>query len=126
MGMLHNSRYAVHVERATTALYEKLGFRWEADVAENPDQFHVVRRFEIDLRRPFGGTGELHARLWVSRLGETSCRYGFACLGADGLAHAVGERTIVKLDPGSFRPAPWTQRFREGHRHLFQENPTDG
>ncbi len=125
MAMLHNSRYAVHVERATTALYESLGFRWETDVADNPDQFHVVRRFEVDLRRPFAGDGELDVRLWVRRLGETSCSYGFVCLGLDGTVHASGQRTIVKLDPSSLRPTPWTARFRDGHRHLIDENPSN-
>jgi acyl-CoA thioester hydrolase len=125
MAMLHNSRYAVHVERATTALFESLGFRWQADVAKNPDQFHVVRRFEVDLRRPFAGDDELDVRLWVRRLGETSCSYAFACLGADGTVHASGQRTIVKLDPSSLRPAPWTARFRDGHRHLIEDNPND-
>ncbi len=125
MAMLHNSRYAVHVERATTALYESLGFRWETDVANNPDQFHVVRRFEIDLRRPFAGDGELDVHLWVRRLGETSCSYAFACLGVDGTVHASGQRTIVKLDPRSLRPTAWTARFRDGHRDLIEENPHD-
>lgn len=115
MGILHNARYAVHVERATSALYESLGFRFEREVADNPDQFHVVRRIELDFHRPFVGTGPLQVRIWVDRLGETSCRYGFACISGDGVEHVTGLRTIVKLDPRSMRPLPWTTRFRESH-----------
>lgn len=127
MGMLHNSRYQLQVERATTALYESLGFCWAADVADNPDQFHVVRRFEVEHWRPFAGAGMLEVRLWIARLGETSCRYRFACLGAGGTVHASGERVIVKLDPRRLRPVPWTDAFRQRQLHLLalDENPRD-
>lgn len=125
MAMLHNARYAVHVEHATSALYESPGFQFATDAAENPDQIHAVRHFEVDLRRPFVRPGELEVRLWVSRMGKTSCRYGFACLGPEGVEHATGQRVIVKLDPVSLRPVPWSERFRQAHRQLLGENHPD-
>src|SRR6266852_5744805 len=103
MAMLHNARYAVHVERATSALFAHLGWRWELNAALNPDQFHVVREVQVEL--------------WVEKLGETSCVYGFQCFSEAGV-HARGRRTVVKLEPASLRPARWTERFREAHAGL--------
>lgn len=115
MGLLHNSRYGVHVERATGAFFESQGFRWEAALADNPDKFHVVRRFEIDLERPCTGIGPLYVDLWLAHFGRTSCSYGFCCRGTQDEVYAHGARTVVKLHPESLRPAEWTARWRSAH-----------
>ena len=120
MHLLHNARYAVHAERAAIAFYRSVGRRWERNVADNPDQFHVVRELQVEFLRPFQGTGEMRVELWVEKLGATSCIYGFRCLSEDGsVIHARGRRAIVKLDPASFRPLPWTAAFREAHARLL-------
>lgn len=116
MSILHNARYQIHVERATAAFFESRGFTWAASLEENPDKFHAVRRFEIDLAQPFFGEGPLDVELWLEHLGRTSLRYGFACLGQDGALHASGMRAVVKLDPTTYRPVEWTDRWRKAHR----------
>src|SRR5438552_3761075 len=50
MQMLHNSRFPAHVERAVSAWYFANGGTWRLDVADNPDQFHVVRELRIERR----------------------------------------------------------------------------
>jgi acyl-CoA thioester hydrolase len=124
MKILHNSRFAAHVERAVSAFYISVGGRWEMRVEDNPDQFHVVRDIHIEFLNPFIGTGTMRIDLWVERLGTTSCVYGFICTSVDGtVPYARGERTIVKVDPRSFRPEPWTERFRERHSALVKNLP---
>jgi acyl-CoA thioester hydrolase len=124
MQMLHNSRFVYHVERAISALYASRGRKWERDVNDNPDQFHVVRDLHIEYLSPFSGTGSMRIDVWVEKLGTTSCVYGFLCSSSDGRkAHARGQRTIIKLDPASLRPAPWTEAFRVGHTELLKDLP---
>ncbi|HXI12255.1 MAG TPA: thioesterase family protein [Thermoanaerobaculia bacterium] len=124
MNMLHNSRYGVHVERAIVAWYHSQGRTWEANVADNPDQFHVVRDLHIEFLSPVKGVGTIRIDIWVEKIGHTSCVYGFHCSSADGrVAHARGERTIIKLDPLSMRPAPWTDFFRAEHSTLLKDLP---
>jgi len=124
MQMLHNSRFAAHVERAITAWYESVGGRWELRVEDNPDQFHVVRDLHIEYLAPFIGTGSMRIDLWVDRIGTTSCVYAFQCSSVDGtVAYARGQRTIVKVDPRSLRPSPWTDRFRQRHSDLVKSLP---
>lgn len=123
LGVLHNSRYSVHVEHAVTAFYESQGFHWEDAIEDNPDRFHVVRRFEIDMERPFTGTGDLRVELWLEKLGPTSTEYGFACLSAEGELYAQGFRLVVRLDPATLRPTGWTDRWRAAHHCALPSFP---
>jgi len=121
MQMLHNARFAAHVERAVSAWYLTSGKKWELSVDDNPDQFHVVREIRIEYMNPVG-MGTMRIDVWVERLGTTSCVYGFLCSSEDGLTpYARGERTIVKIDPQSRRPAPWTNLFRDRHITLLKD-----
>ena len=116
MQMLHNSRFAAHVERAIISWYHSLGKTWRRDPADNPDQFHVVRDLHIEYLTPFIGPGRMRIDVWLERLGNTSCVYGFTCSNEQGtVGYARGERTIVKLDPASHRPSPWSEQFRAAH-----------
>jgi acyl-CoA thioester hydrolase len=122
--MLHHARFAAHVERAVSAWYTSLGKTWRLDPRENPDQFHVVRDLHIEYLNPVVGLRTMRVDVWVERLGTTSCVYGFLCSSEDGsVAYARGERTIVKVDPHSHRPAPWTDAFRDLLGSLRKELP---
>jgi acyl-CoA thioester hydrolase len=48
---------------------------------------------------------------WAERVGETSAVYGFRFVTGD-VVHAEGRRIIVKLDPATLRPAPWSDAGR--------------
>ncbi len=124
MQMLHNSRFPAHIERAVSAWYQSNGGVWRLDVAANPDQFHVVRDLRIEYLNPVLGPGSMRIDIWVEHLGTTSCVYGFLCSSSDGkVPYARGQRTIVKLDPASRRPAAWTEFFRSVHTELLKDLP---
>lgn len=122
MQMLHNARFAAHVERAVTSWYAVSGKKWETNVADNPDQFHVVRELRIEYLNPVIGPGPIRIDIWVQHLGNTSCQYGFRCASEDGdVDYARGERTIVKIDPATKRPAAWSEFFRKHHQALIPD-----
>lgn len=121
LGVLHNARYAVHVERALSAFYASHGGRWSPGDDPDPDQFIVVRAYDITFDAPVRGVGELTVELWVDKLGRTSCTYGFRVLDADGaVTHARGSRTIVKVDPHTLRPTAWSAAAIARHRPLIR------
>jgi acyl-CoA thioester hydrolase len=46
-GSLHNSRFAVHVERAQSALFERLGMGWNDLAGRDPDLRYAVRVWRV-------------------------------------------------------------------------------
>lgn len=133
VGVLHNARYAIHVERAMTAWFHTL------TGLDSSDSLSVVRQYDIEFIRPFTQErGELVVEIRLERRGTTSAVFGFRCLsypesspdscanssaepgfsGGDSVGehgpevlHARGTRAIVKVSPGSLRPAAWSPNF---------------
>ena len=107
--MLPSSRFAAHLESAIAA--------WS-----NTSELHVVRDMRIELLSPVAGPVTMRIDLWVESLDDTSCVYGFILSSADGrTAFARGDRTILRLDPDSHRPAPWSRPFRTKHETLRKD-----
>ncbi|MEV4623400.1 thioesterase family protein [Asanoa sp. NPDC049573] len=114
MGIVHNARYALLLERALTAYWEERGFSFADGRPTLPDSFHAVVEFTIGYRLPIRGTGDVAIHFWLDSFGRTSGVYGFRITSADGTTtHAEGRRTIVRLDPDTMRPTPWTQAARD-------------
>jgi acyl-CoA thioester hydrolase len=113
LNILHNVRYVLFMERARGELFQTLGFRWEDDLAHNPDKFHVVAAHEIRYLMPVRGEGELVVELSLEKLGTTSLTIRARIRGMHGDAiYAEGSTRLVRLDPDTFKPCPWSERFR--------------
>ena len=114
MGIVHNAHYAVLLELALAAYWEERGFSISNGRPTAPDVFHAVAEFTISYRAPIRGTGDVVIHFWLDKFGETSGVYGFRVTSADGATvHADGRRTIVRLDPATMRPTPWTPAARD-------------
>ncbi|MEV0718109.1 thioesterase family protein [Asanoa sp. NPDC050611] len=114
MGIVHNARYAVLLERALSSYWEEHGFSIANGRPTAPDVFHAVVEFTINYRTPISGTGDVLIHFWLDKFGRTSGVYGFRVTSADGATvHAEGHRSIVRLDPATMRPTDWTPAARE-------------
>jgi acyl-CoA thioester hydrolase len=117
-GALHNSRFAVHVERAQSALFEQLGRGWTSYAERDPDLRYVVRELHVEFLAPLESPGSLLVELSAGKLGRTSATYRFRCATPDGARTlAEGHRVIVKIDQAG-RPAPWSDWYRETFQSL--------
>ena len=113
MGVLHNSRYAVLVERAIVVWWAERGVSFSGGRPTTPDAFNVVREYQITFHRPIRGTGEVEIRFGLDRMGTTSAEYAFQVTSPGGeTVYAEGRRVNVRLDPATMRPAPWTDQGR--------------
>ena len=119
LNILHNVRFVLFMERARGELFQALGFRWEDDLAQNPDKFHVVAAHEIEYLAPVRGEGELVVELSPSHLGRTSLVIDARVKSRHGdVVHAVGKTRLVRLDPTTFKPVPWSDAFRSAFAPL--------
>ena len=113
MGIVHNSRYAVFLERALSQWWGERGVSFAGGRPSSPDAVHAVAEYSISYRSPVRGTGEIGVHVWIESLGESSAVYRFRIMSVDGeTVHAEGHRVNVKLDPQTLRPAPWSEDAR--------------
>jgi len=120
MGIVHNARYAVFLERALSQWWAARGHSFEGGRPTTADTMHAVAEYSIAYKSPVRGTGEIGVHFWIETLGDSSAVYRFRILSADGsTVHAEGHRVNVKLDPRTLRPAPWSDEARETCRVLL-------
>lgn len=113
MGILHNSRYAVLVERAVSQWWADRGVSFANGRPTSPDAFNAVREYAITFHRPVTSVGDIAVHFWLAKLGTTSADYRFRVTSLDGSAvYAEGRRVNIRLDPATMRPAPWTEHAR--------------
>lgn len=113
MGIVHNARYVVLLERALTPYWTARGHSFDGGRATSPDMFHAVRELTISYLTPIRATGAVWVHFWLERFGETSGVYGFRFLSPDDrTVYAEGRRTIIRLDPATMRPTAWTESAR--------------
>jgi acyl-CoA thioester hydrolase len=113
LNILHNMRYLLFIERARGELFQSLGFRWNDSIAHNPDKWHVVAAHDIQYKVPVSGELELTIELFISKLGTSSLSLDARVLSLDGsVVHATNTTRLVRLDPVSNKPCPWSERFR--------------
>ncbi|MGW0336948.1 acyl-CoA thioesterase [Streptomyces sp. NPDC003011] len=121
LGMLHNARYPLLVERAWTDLWQEHGVRFDGDWASAGDACNVVKELLIGYEIPVTRAGAYAVHLWLERLGRTGLTYGFRFCSADGATtYAHGTRVLVRLDARTMRPAPWSEEFRAAGRALLK------
>lgn len=119
MGLLHNARYAVLLERAIIAFWsaqestEDDDNGGDANLLSRPDAFVAVAEFSITYRSPVRNVGTVGIHFWVEHLGNTSAVYGFRIISLDGeTVHAEGRRVNINLGPTTMRPVPWGPETR--------------
>ncbi|HWS35734.1 MAG TPA: thioesterase family protein [Actinoplanes sp.] len=115
-GHLHNARFAVHAERAQSALFEQLTGGSAAPSERVADLHYVVRELHVEFLAPVSAPGPMTVTLTGLKIGKTSATYGFTCGTAP--VFATGHRVIVKVDPSTGRPAPWSDWYRAVFREL--------
>ncbi|MEQ1565265.1 MAG: thioesterase family protein [Myxococcota bacterium] len=110
--ILHNARYLLLFERTLGSFWEMIGVR-AFDPSAAGDHWHLVRSNSIDYLRPVQGVQRVRVRVWIEKLGRTSLTFGFRLMPmGEDVDCAVGTRTIVRIEPGTRRPSPWTDEFR--------------
>jgi len=122
MGVVHNGRYVLLLERALAAYWTRAGWAFDPASPGFKDVFFVVREFAITYHVPISRAGTVRVQLWIERLGTTSLSYAFRFLSDDEtVVHAEGRRVQVRLDPATLRPAPITPELRTACRSLVAE-----
>ncbi|MFJ9042970.1 acyl-CoA thioesterase [Streptomyces sp. NPDC102347] len=121
LGLLHNARYPLLVERAWAEWMQAVGVAFDGDWAAAGDACNAVKELRLTYEAPVTRPGPYAVHLWLDRLGTTGLTYAFRFCSADGsVTYARGSRVLVRLDATTLRPAPWTESFRNAARELLR------
>ncbi|MEU8203473.1 thioesterase family protein [Streptosporangium sp. NPDC049046] len=124
MGVVHNARYVLLLERALSDYWAERGWPFDPARSHFAEIFFVVREFSITYHTPINTVGEAAVHFWLERLGTTSVVYGFRVLSADHtVVHAEGRRVQVRLDPATLRPSPMSEPLRDSLKQLLALTP---
>ena len=127
MGVVHNGRYVLLLERALVAYWTRAGWAFDPAGPRFTEAFFVVREFAISYHVPITRVGPVHVQLWLDHLGNTSAVYGFRVLSQDEtVTHAEGRRVQVRIDPATLRPAVIGPELRSACRPLQREAVSQG
>src|ERR1700751_5940157 len=127
MGIVHNGRYVLLLERALAAYWTRAGWPFDPAAPRFTDVFFVVREFAITYHVPITRVGPVHVQLWLDHLGNTGAVYGFRVPSEDGtVTHAEGRRVQVRLAPATLRPAVIGPELRAASRPLVRATASVG
>lgn len=114
LGVLHHTRYLLHLERAQQKFFEHLlgvdGFNIERD----EDIYVVVHSIESRFREPFRKPGPIVIDYGIDRIrsGGVTMDYLIRDFGGERV-YCEGKRTVCKLSAETHQPTPWTEAFRD-------------
>jgi acyl-CoA thioester hydrolase len=113
LNILHNVRFLLFMERARGELLNALGFRWADELADNPDQYHVVAAHDVRYVKPVRGEGDVLVEITPVHLGHSSLILESRVRSMHGDTVFAECRTrLVRLDPTTDAPCSWSDRFR--------------
>ncbi|MFT4974986.1 MAG: acyl-CoA thioester hydrolase [Myxococcota bacterium] len=112
--ILHNARYLLLIERTIGDFWRMMGWGGPLKARRHPDQHHLVRLNHFEYHRAVHDVDRIRARVWVERIGRTSLTFGFEVRPIDmDTPYATGQRVLVRVDPDTRAPVPWSETFRE-------------
>lgn len=121
LNILHNVRYLLFIERARGEWFQMLGFRWNDDIMQNPDKWHVIAAHDVAYLRPVTGEQEIAIHLHCASIGKSSFSVAARVTSTNGdIVYATCTTRLVRLDPKTQRPCPWTERFRTAMQPYMQ------
>lgn len=122
LGILHHTRYLLHLERAQQKFFEHLLGVDDFNVERDEDIYVVVHSIETRFRQPVRIPGFIEINYSIERIRSGGVTMAFTiCDPKEGTLYCDGLRTICKLSGKTHQPAPWTEAFHKAMEN-FQAN----
>ena len=113
LGVLHHTRYLLHLERAQQKFFEHLLGVHDFDVDRDEDIYVVVHSIESRFRETFTKPGPIVVEYQVDRIRSGGVTMSFVVRDSNGdHIYCDGKRTVCKLSSKNHQPTPWTESFR--------------
>lgn len=113
LGVLHHTRYLLHLERAQQKFFETLLGVPDFNVDRDEDIYVVVHGLEARFREPLRTPGKIAIDYQIEKIRSGGVTMTFTLRHPDeDTIYCTGTRTVCKLSAQTHRPTPWTDPFR--------------
>jgi acyl-CoA thioester hydrolase len=114
LGILHHTRYMLHLERAQQKFFEHLLGVDDFDAGRDEDIYVVVHSLESRFREAIRKPGPIVVEYGIDRIRSGGVTMDFIiCHPSEPIIYCEGKRTVCKLSAETHRPTPWTEAFRQ-------------
>lgn len=114
LGILHHTRFMLHLERAQQKFFEHLLGVDDFNVERDEDIYVVIHSLETRFRESFHNPGPLVVDYGIERIRSGGVTMDFIIRDPSGEhQYCEGKRTVCKLSAETHQPSPWTNPFRE-------------
>lgn len=121
LGVLHHTRYLLHLERAQQKFFESLLGVDDFDSERDEDIYVVVHSLESRFRQPFRQPGPIVVEYLIERIRSGGVTMRYLIRNPEGTCvYSDGTRTVCKLSAETHQPAPWSEPFRDAMK-AFQD-----
>ena len=122
LGVLHHTRYLLHLERAQQKFFEFLLGVDDFDVERDEDIYVVVHSLESRFRESFHTPGPIVIEYLIERIRSGGVTMRYLIRDPEGQhVYCDGMRTVCKLSAETHQPAPWSEPFREAMKAFQNE-----
>jgi len=113
LGLLHHTRYLLHLERAQQKFFEKLLGVDDFNMDRDEDIYVVVHGLEARFRQAVSIPGLIAVDYTIGRIRSGGVTMSFTIRHPEeDTVYCEGTRTLCKLSAKSHQPTPWTPAFR--------------
>jgi acyl-CoA thioester hydrolase len=114
LGMLHHTRYLLHLERAQQKFFQELLGVADFNVERDEDIFVVVHGVEARFRQAFTVPGPIAVDYQIERVRSSGVTMRFSVRHPldESIVYCDGSRTVCKLSRQRHQPTPWTDEFQ--------------
>ena len=113
LGVLHHTRYLLHLERAQQKFFEHLLGVNDFNADRDEDIYVVVHSLEARFRQPVRNPGPIKVEYSIQRIRSSGVTMAFKIRHPEqDLVYCDGMRTVCKLSGKTHQPTPWTNDFR--------------
>jgi len=122
LGVLHHTRYLLHLERAQQKFFEHLLGVNDFDADRDEDIYVVVHSLESRFREPVRNPGPIAVDYQIDRIRSGGVTMVFTIRDPQSAkVYCDGKRTVCKLSGQTHQPAPWSEPFREAMEAFSSE-----
>lgn len=113
LGVLHHTRYLLHLERAQQAFFEFLLEVPDFNAERDEDIYVVVHSIDSRFLAPVRNPGPIAVNYTIDRIRSGGLTMGFSIASPDDtIIYCDGSRTVCKLSSKTHQPTSWSEDFR--------------